>query len=313
MKHYLVASGLSLLALAAVAGSTLAVSPPAPVPAENPAAQEAIEEEWPMPVEDFLAGSYLQRADVVLTRRDWSLSSWLIRWSTDSPFSHAAMIFTGPQFESGFSNTFIIEAGTGGVDLTDLRDYLADKSTYVAVKRVKKPWFDEPKQSRVRGLLLDKIKSSYDYWAIGGIARNLWFGVERSVRGEKPTVESFRERNWSAPNEFICSGLVQLGFYEAVMEYIKTDQLPGSVLSQVVFDNEASAYLPQTEEDWSYVDPEQAKSMAVLFYKQQHLNFNSVTPESFAASDKLEWLYFIKEGMVYKVSSYDEVKKLIGG
>jgi hypothetical protein len=312
MKRYLVASGLSLLALAAVAGSTLAVSPPAPVPAESLPAQEAIEEEWPMPVEDFLAGAYLQRADVVLTRRDWSLSSWLIRWSTDSPFSHAAMIFTGPQFESGFSNTFIIEAGTGGVDLTDLRDYIADKSTYVAVKRVKKSWFDEPKQSRVRGLLLDKIKASYDYWAIGGIARNLWFGVERTVRGEKTTVESFRERNWAAPNEFICSGLVQLGFYEAVMEYIKSDQLPGSVLSQVVFDQEASAYLPQTEEDWSYVEPEQAKSMAVLFYKQQHLNFNSVTPESIAASDKLEWLYFIKDGLVYKVSSYDEVKKLIG-
>jgi hypothetical protein len=312
MKRYLVASGLSLVALAAVAGTTLAVSPPAPVPAENPATQGTEAEEWPMPVEDFLAGEYLQRADVVLTRRDWSLSSWLIRWSTDSPFSHAAMIFTGPQFESGFSNTFVIEAGTSGVDLTDLRDYIADKSTYVAVKRVKKPWFDEPKQSRVRGLLLDKIKASYDYWAIGSIARNLWFGVERSVRGDKPTIESFRERDWSAPNEFICSGLVQLGFYEAVMEYIKTDQLPGSVLSQVVFDKEASAYLPQTDEDWSYVDPEQAKSMAVLFYKQQHLRFNSVTPESIAASDKLEWLYFIKDGMVFKVASYGDVRKLIG-
>jgi hypothetical protein len=83
-------------------------------------------------------------------------------------------------------------------------------------------------------------------------------------------------------------------------------------LSQVVFDKEASAYLPQTEEDWSYVDPEQAKSMAVLFYKQQHLRFNSVTPENIAASDKLEWLYFIKDGMVFKVASYGDVRKLIG-
>jgi hypothetical protein len=301
-----------ILALAAVTGTTLAVSPPAPQPAAKPTAEEQGPEVWPMPVEDFLLGSYLQRADVVLTRRTWSLASWLIRWSTDSPFSHAALVFTGPQFESGFSNTFVIEAGTGGVDLTDLRDYIADKSTYLAVKRMKKTWFDEPKQSRVRGLLLDKIKASYDYWAIGSIARNLWFGVERSVRGEKPTIESFQERNWAAPNEYICSGLVQLGFYEAIMEYIKTDQLPGSVLSQVVFDKDASAYLPQTDEDWSYVDAEQAKSMAVLFYKQQHLNFNSVTPENIAASDKLEWLYFIKDGLVYKVSSYAEVRKLIG-
>ena len=125
-----------------------------------------------MPVEDFLDGKYLERADVVLTRRDYDLTSWLIRWTTNSPFSHAAMVFTGPQFESGFSNTFVIEASTRGVDLTDLRDYIADKSTFLAIKRVKEPWFDEVKQSRVRGLLLDKIKSTYDYWAIGHLARS---------------------------------------------------------------------------------------------------------------------------------------------
>jgi Permuted papain-like amidase enzyme, YaeF/YiiX, C92 family len=312
MKRYLVALGFGVAALAAVAGTSLAVSPPVPQAAVPPSAQTAAPVTWPMPVEDFLAGGYLQRADVVLTRRSGSLSSWLIRWSTNSPFSHAALVFTGPQFESGFTNTFVIEAGTSGVDLTDLRDYIADKSTYLAVKRIKRPWFDEPKQSRVRGLLLDKIKATYDYWAVGQLARNLWFGVERSVRGDKPTLESFQQRDWDAPNEYICSGLVQLGFFEAVMEYIKADELPGSVLSQVVFDKQASAYLPQTEEDWSYVDREQAKSMAVLFYKQQHLRFNSVTPENLAASDKLEWLYFIKDGLVYKVSTYDEVRKLIG-
>ncbi len=37
-----------------------------------------------------------------------------------------------------------------------------------------------------------------------------------------------------------------------------------------------------------------------------------MTPEDLATSDKLEWLYFIKDGLVYKVSSYDEVKKLSG-
>ncbi len=301
-----------MLSAVAIAGTTWAVSSPAPVPQPLSAAADVVPEVWPMPVEDFLAGKFLQRADVVLTRRDWNLSSWLIRWSTSSPFSHAAMVFTGPQFESGFSNTFVIEAGTSGVDLTDLRDYIADKSTFLAVKRVKKPWFDEPKQSRVRGLLLDKIKASYDYWAIGHLARNLWFGVERSVRGDKETIESFHERQWKAPNEYICSGLVQLGFFEAVMEYIKSDQLPGSALNQVVFHKEALSRLPQTEEDWSYLTPEEAKAVAVTFYNQQNFAINSVTPEDLASSDKLEWLYFIKNGLVYKVSSYDEVRKLIG-
>ena len=311
MKRYLLAATLSALALVVVVANGHAVTPPVPVAPIAPIAETKAAEVWPMPVEDFLEGKYLERADVVLTRRDWNIASWLIRWSTNSPFSHSAMVFTGPQFESGVSNTFVIEAGTNGVDLTDLRDYIADKSTFLAIKRVKEPWFDAVKQSRVRGVLLDKIKASYDYWAIGQLARTLWFGVEKKVRGEKHTVESFQNRDWKPPNEFICSGLVQLGFFEAVMEYIKSNQLPGSALNQVVFHKEALSRLPQTDEDWSYLSPEEAKAVAVTFYNQQNAAINSVTPEDLASSDRLQWLYFIKNGMVYKVSSYDEVRKLI--
>ncbi len=310
MKRYLVATILGLVALAAIAGSTFAVSPPAPAPAVAPAAETG-PVTWPMPVEDFLAGNYLERADVVLTRRNWDLASWLIRWATNSPFSHAAMVFTGPQFETGYSNTFVIEAGTGGVDLTDLRDYIADKSAFVAIKRFKQDWFDETKRARVRGLLLDKIKSTYNYWAIAQIARNLWFGVERSVSGRKHTVRNFRERNWNAPNEFICSGLVQIGFVEAVLEYIKAGQLPPAALNEVVFEPEAATRLPE-KGDWKYLDPQASKTTAVLFRKQNFDALEAVTPEDLAASDKLEWLYFIKDGLVYKVSSYDDVRKLIG-
>jgi hypothetical protein len=312
MKRYLVATVLGVAALATIAGTTLALSPPAPVPAVNPEAGAAGPVVWPMPVEDFLAGSFLERADVVLTRRDWDLASWVIRWATNSPFSHAAMVFTGPQFESGYTNTFVIEAGTGGVDLTNLRDYIADKSAFVAVKRFKKEWFDEDKRARVRGLLLDKIKSSYNYWAVAHIARNLWFGVERSVRGDKSAIRSFREREWNAPNEYICSGLVQIGFVEAILEYIKSGQLPPAALNDVVFEPVAATRLPE-KQDWGYLDPESSKTTAVLFRKQNFDALESVTPEDLASSDKLEWLYFIKDGLVYKVTSYEDVRKRIGG
>jgi hypothetical protein len=334
MKRTLAAASFCLLALAVIAGGTFAeqttpaapkVTAPKPVPATPvapapapaaqapaaPAVPDVIPESWPMPVEDFLAGTYLERADVVLTRRDWDLSSWAIRWATSSPFSHAAMVFTGPQFESGYSNTFVIESGTGGVDLTNLRDYIADKSAFLAIKRFKKEWFDQAKQSRVRGLLLDKIKSTYNYWAIAHIARNIWFGVERSVQGQKRTMRRYREREWNPPTEYICSGLVQIGFVEAALEYIKSGSLPPSAINDVVFEKEVAARLPE-KDDWSYLDPESSKSTAVLFRKQNFDALQSVTPEDLAASDKLEWLYFIKQGLVYKVSSYDEVKKLIG-
>ncbi|KAB2939318.1 hypothetical protein [Hyphomicrobium sp.] len=348
MKRYLIAASLGALAIVSIAGTTLAVTAPAPVPAVPPEAlaqaegptqqvpaaapeapaptpaapaaqpapeplpleEEVVEEIWPMPVEDFLAGRYLERADVVLTRREWDLASWAIRWATDSPFSHSAMVFTGPQFESGYTSTFVIEAGTGGVDLTNLRDYIADKSAFIAIKRFRKEWFDQHKQSRVRGLLLDKIKASYNYWAIGSIVRSLWFGVERSVTGEREAVRNFRERQWDAPNEFICSGLVQIGFIEAAIEYIKAGQLPPSALNEVVFEPEAATRLPE-EEDWGYLDEETSKTTAVLFRKQNFDALQSVTPENLAASEKLDWLYFIKNGMVHKVASYADVRKLI--
>ena len=309
MSSKLAEAGLGVAARAVLSVNTLDVEPPAPgapVPVEGQKAAEV----WPMPVETFLAGTYLERADVVLTRRDWDLASWMIRWATGSPFSHAAMVFTGPQFESGYSTTFVIEAGTGGVDLTNLRDYIADKSAFLAIKRFRREWFDEPKQARVRGLLLDKIKASYNYWAIGHILRNLWFGVERSVRGDKDTIQSYRDREWDAPNEFICSGLVQVGFVEAVLEYIKADELPAYSLNEVVFEPLAATRLPD-KGDWGYLDPETKKSTAVLFRKQNFDALQSVTPETLAASEKLEWLYFIKEGMVYKVTNYDDVKKLV--
>ena len=315
MKRYLVAAGLSAIALAAVAGTTLAVTPPAPVPAVAPVPPLAPEAEapppevWPMPVEDFLAGNYLERADVVLTRHNWDFASWAIRWATKSPFSHAAMVFTGPQFESGYSNTFVIESGTKGVDLTNLRDYIADKSAFLAIKRFKRDWFDETKQARVRGLLLDKIKSTYNYWAIVHIVRNLWFGVQQSAQGEKRAMHHYREQEGNPPNEFICSGLVQIGFVEAVIEYIKAGQLPPSTINDVVFEPEAASRLPE-KADWGYLDPESSKTTAVLFRKQNYDALQWVTPEDLAASDKLEWLYFIKDGLVYKVSTYDEVKKL---
>ncbi len=337
MNRNLVAASLGVMVLAAVAGGVLAANPaapvappapatvpaapvapvpaaaqvPAPATAQPPVPPDVTPEVWPMPVEDFLAGNYLERADVVLTRHNWDLASWAIRYATKSMFSHAAMVFTGPQFESGYSNTFVIESGTKGVDLTNLRDYIADKSAFLAIKRFKKDWFDETKQARVRGLLLDKIKSTYNYWAIVHIVRNLWFGVQQSVQRDRGAVRHHQQREGEPPNEFICSGLVQIGFVEAVIEYIKAGQLPPSTINDVVFEPEAASRLPE-KADWGYLDPEASKTTAVLFRKQNFDALQWVTPEDLAASDKLEWLYFIKDGLVYKVSTYDEVKKLSG-
>ena len=274
-------------------------------------------ERWPMDLDTFLAGNYLERADIMLTRRNWDLSSSLIRWATSSPFSHAALVFNRPGQEPGITNTFVIEAGTSGVDLTNLRDYASDTNSFVAIKRFRGTWFDEPKQARVRGLLLDKIKASYNFWAVGRIARTLWFGVQNKFAKEtddksqrEKTLERYKDKEWTPPSEFICSGLVQIGFVETVLEYIKRGELPPSALNDVVFHRGAQRWLPD-QQGWDALGAG-GKDSAAYFERQNYQALESVTPDDLAKSRKLEWMYLIRGGQVHKVRTYAEVMFLIG-
>lgn len=301
----------ALLALLALAGVAIALEKSAPR-SKAPAIQgeaAAFDDKWPKDVETFLQGHYIDRADVVLTRRTGDITAAVIRWATNSPFSHAALVFTGPQFDSGISGTFVIESGTSGVDLTKFTDYTNNRSTFIAIKRLKKDWFTAPRQSRVRGLLLDKIKDSYDYWRLWRIVQNIWFGVQSKVQSKEKAVESYRKKSWSPPNEYICSGLVQVGYVEMVIEAIKRGELSPEVLREVVFHKGAESRLPPPG-TWKDLGSD-AKDTAINFRDVLNDELYSVTPEDLAQTDKLEWLYFIKNNEVYKVSSYAEVMKLI--
>lgn len=305
------------LAIALSAGGSAAITPAAetaqgPEPSQAQKAEmAAAPEQWPMKIDEFLAKEYLTRADVVLTRRDYDPTSFAIRWATNSPYSHAALVFNRPRQETGINSTFVIEAGSGGVDLTNLRDYISDKSSYIAIKRFKNGWFDEEMQGRVRGVLLEKIKDSYNYWAIGRIARNLWFGVQTAARRNRErSVQAYKDNEWKPPSEFICSGLVQIGFVEATIEAIKAGRLPPSALRDVVFLQRQRRWLPN-ENGWKRLDSSKARDTAVQFRQQNLAALESITPEDLARSDKLEWLYVVKSNMVYKVNSYDQAKALI--
>jgi hypothetical protein len=300
-------------ALAVIAASSaLALTSDQPTKPQDKAAQapgKALDDVWPKPVDEFLKGNYLLRADVVLTRRTGDIGSSLIRWATNSAFSHAALVYTGAQFDQGISGTFVIEAGTSGVDLTQISHYAESKSTYVAIKRFKKDWFNPSRQARVRGVLLDKIKDSYSYWTIWRIVRNIWFGVQSKVRTKEKAVEAYHKRDWEPPNEYICSGLVQIGFVQTVIEGIQRGELSPEVLRDVVFSKSAASRLPAPG-DWKYLGAD-AKETAVNFQDVLNDELYSITPEDLAQTEKLEWLYLLKDGQVYKVNSYAEVLKLV--
>ena len=263
-----------------------------------------------MPVEDFLAGKYLERADVVLTRREWDVSSWAIRWATNSPFSHAAMVFTGPQFEVGYTSTFVIESGTSGVDLTNLRDYIADKSAFIAIKRFKQAWFDEPKQAACAGCCSTRSRQAI---TTGPSARS------RAICGSASSAASAATARPCAASASAIGTRRPSSSARASCRSVSSRRRSNTSRrahyrrrrSTRSCSSGRRRHVCREREDWGYLDAESSKTTAVLFRKQNFDALQSVTPENLAASDKLEWLYFIKNGMVYKVDTYDDVRKLI--
>ena len=264
-----------------------------------------------MPVEDFLAGNYLERADVVLTRRNWDLTSWAIRWATNSPFSHAAMVFTGPQFESGYSNTFVIESSyqrrrpDEPARLHRGQERLPCHQAFQEglVRRDQAGARARPaaRQDQVQLQLLGHrahhaqsvVRGSGD--RAGREGRPI-ATIAARARGRRPTSSSAPASCRSASSK-PCSNTSRRGSFRPPPSTTSCS----SPRRRQGFRHKA---------DWAYLDPESSKTTAVLFRKQNYEALQWVTPEDLASSDKLEWLYFIKDGLVYKVSTYDEVKKL---
>jgi hypothetical protein len=256
---------------------------------------EAAGDPFPMPVRTFLAnaGDYLQRGDVVLLKGKATLFSLAIRWWTKSEFSHAALVFAVPSPEEGFENTFLIEAGTSGVDITDLRHYAIDLALVYdgAIKRLERPWMTIDVQRAVRGHMLNFIKADYDGWKVVALARSLIsntiFGLSAGVVGiEKAVGRSYR---WSKtpPARFVCSGFVQYGFISAVRHLIERGRLPREALREVIFRTGLTG---------------SSDRAAIL----------ATTPEDLARSDGLTWRYAIRRGRVHRVATYDAVKVIFG-
>lgn len=248
---------------------------------------------FPMPVRQFLAEAetHLRRGDVVLCKAKASLYSWAIRWWTKSEFSHAALVFAVPSREDGFERTFLIEAGTSGVDITDLSHYAIDLALVydIAIKRFESPWMTVDVQRAVRGHMLNFIKANYDYFKIVALARSLLsnaiFGLTAGVEGIENAVR--RSVRWSKtpPSRFLCSGFVQFGFVSAVRQLVRTGALERTAVADVIFN-------PRL--------PTNADREALL----------ATTPEDFARSDKIAWKFAVRRGRVHRVRDYAQVKAI---
>lgn len=243
-----------------------------------------------MPIEDFLKGNFLDRADIVLARRRNSFFALLVTIFTRTYWAHAALIFLVPYRWRDFQSTYLIESTFGGVDLTDFAGFFKRKKRYViAIKRFEAPWFSEAYRGAVRARMLDHIEADYDYWRLVSIVRAYWkravFQVLGLVQGHKRTVRAYYTRNRRLPNQFICSGFVQFGYLQTVRDLIKAGRIEHGSIEEVLFASDSSRSVDE-----------------------KHLL--SVTPQDLANAPQLVWKFAIVDDQVYRVRSQAEVRQL---
>jgi hypothetical protein len=235
---------------------------------------------FPMRVNDFLAQAdfFLDRGDIILTRGNY-LSSKAIRLIIGSFFSHAALVFLLPQPENGFNNTFILESMPTGIGLAKFKSYIGGQNPTedVAILRMQGVGLDETYFKQVGALMLDYVKTSYDFGRAINLGLSLFFSMRRkwSRRGRQFSIV----KHW-VPSQFICSGFIQYGFVEALRR-------KGIDPSPVIFNKDISA--------------------------NDREGLLAVSPEDIAKSGIPKWLYATKRGWVYKVNNFDEAKKIISG
>jgi hypothetical protein len=237
-----------------------------------------VEPHFPMRVNEFLehAGEYLNRGDIILTRGNY-LTSKVIRWILGSFYSHAALVFLLPQPQNDFNNTFILESMPTGIGLAKLRTYIGGQnpSEDIAILRMQGAGLDETYFKQVGALMLDYVKTSYDFGRAINLGLSFFFSFRRkfNAAGRRNSIL----KHWQ-PSQFICSGFIQYGFVEALRR-------KGLDPSTVVFTPDLSA--------------------------DDREGLLAISPQEIADSQKPKWLFAIRNGWVYRVNNQEEANKII--
>lgn len=246
----------------------------------------------PYTVSQFLntADQHLRKGDIILSRSP-TLISWVIRKATGSSFSHAALVFVVRDPQDGYENTFLLESTGLGVGIANLRHYIVGRrpKAEIAILRFKDTDLSPAFFNHVRGLMLDHVKSEYDYSVVLRLALSLVFGArlgyakisKGSNLAMQTAVERTRKRimKWLPP-QFVCSGFIQYGLVKAAVQ--------------------------------EGIDPDRVVMRSGLNVNNGN-DLLAVTPDDFATSDKLQWLYVARRGWVYKVDNRERALKVISG
>jgi len=263
--------------------------------------------------------------------------SRFIRLSTNSQWSHAALLYLMNDPREGFDNMFVLEAMNGaGVRVVSWKGEVTPYDKFaVGIRRLQLDWYKEsayeaashdPKDPenidgiwylrRVRGMALDQINAMFDEGTIGELTA---LYVERLAGQYKLPflfkiaawfVQLIRGRGQADPTpRFICSGLVQYSFFAALRQNIidcfASDQ-PGD--HDIALSN-----LDNMHHVIFRADPDGIIANYVQQVKSGELKpdtpvpgnvedfLRTTTPADFSRSPNLQWRYVIRAGKVWEI------------
>ena len=303
------------------------------------------------PLQYFLdsseAENTLQVADVMLraNKDPKEIFARLIRAATDSKWSHSAIFYLISDPYRGFNNTFLVEAKTKGVNLVSWRNEVVPFEQFtVGIKRPKLDWYVENayEKSRhdeedaedthgisylrhVRGVAIDQVNGLYDkktVYELTGLyaaraARRHLSSVPQIADAADAVADFFKK--WDESDDeatsvlrFICSGIVQYSFFEALRRRIMNDlDKPAhreaglsnlSNLHRVIFREDPEGIIPD------YIQKVQAGKLDIHDPAPEDVLdlLKTAIPADFNNSTNLDWRYVILKGGIWRIESAPE-------
>jgi|SRR5579875_772935 hypothetical protein len=284
----------------------------------------------------------LRIADVVIRENKSAkeLFSRLIRLATASPWSHSALVYLLNDPHQGYDNTFLIEVTTKGAHVASWRKEIYPfKEFTVGIKRLNVDWYAETpyEKSRhdphdpedthgisylrhVRGIALDHINSLYDHKTVYEMTALYAERLAKRHFGSIPSVADAAAaiadlfRKWDEDSDtatnmlhFICSGMVQYSFFEALRRRIINDlaipEHQDAAISNL-HNMHRILFRDDTEGVFAdYIQDVQSGKLDIAAPVPGNVLdlLKTATPADFSNSASLEWRYVIRQGIVWRI------------
>jgi hypothetical protein len=303
------------------------------------------------PINYFLDKSgenqFLRVSDVVLreNKDPREVFALAIRIATGSKWSHSAVVYLTRDPYHGFNNTFLVEAITKGIRIQSWRDEVVPFEQFtVGIKRPRLDWYTEtPYEAarhdprdledvhgisylrHVRGIALDQLNGFYDHKTVYEMtalfaqraAKQHLQSVPRVADAAAAVANFFKKWDESDSStsqmlSFMCSGLVQYSFFEALHRRIMNDfDIPSHRAA-------AASNLRNMQHVIFREDPEGIISNYIRQIQSGELDIHrpappdvldflkTTTPADFNNSPYLEWRYVILKGVVWQIEEAPE-------